>query len=168
MRKVTDRLRITVQVGHVLLRPDSKESVCAFVSLVEALDRLTVRQHILMSDAAGLRRVQACPFATVGAIVRSPVVASCMMPGVDVIHAHDASGGQVGLLLTLTRSIPYVLYADARRAAAPPVYDMVLRRATAVLDGTHIDAERLIEIYRRTMDGAALLSEFPKYPDGGQ
>lgn len=146
-----------MEVGHVLLQPASDEALRCFSAFVEALDRLAVKQHVLIADAAVARRLRACPFVEVGPAVRSPVVASCLMPDVDVVHTHETRSGQVGLLLTLTRSIPYVLTTGPAEASkCGPFYDTVLRRARAVLDGDAYDAERFIEIYRRVVDGSPL------------
>ena len=38
-------------------------------------------------------------------------MAYCLMPDVDLVHIHEVKSGQAGLLLTLTRSIPYVITA---------------------------------------------------------
>ena len=155
-------------VGHVLLRPQSDESIRRMTMLVEWVDHLAIRQHILTSDIVCARRVQSFPHATTGPIVRSPVIANCLMPKVDIVHAHDARGGQVGLLMALTRSVPFVVQRfEDQRSLREPFRDMILRRAGAVLDRVD-DVERLIETYRRVVDGAPVMSELPKYSDRRQ
>ncbi|NNC77235.1 MAG: hypothetical protein HKN77_04680, partial [Woeseiaceae bacterium] len=60
--------------------------------------------------------------------VKTPVMAYCLMPDVPVVHAHDSSGGQAGLLLTLTRSIPYVI---TRRSSRPVGKNPITRSAVS-------------------------------------
>lgn len=61
-------------------------------------------------------------------------MAYCLMPDVAVVHAHGRSGGQAGLLMTLTRSTPYVL---TRRSTKPvgrnPVSRSIIHRAACVI-----------------------------------
>ena len=158
-----------MNVGHVLLQPGSDDALLNVVTLIESLDRLAVRQFVLLADSAASRRLRACPYVQVGQTVRSPVVANCLMGDVDVVHAHDTKSGQVGLLLTLTRSIPFVL--TERRdgpQASGAVNEMVRRRARAILDASATDAERLIDIYRQVADGVAPVSELPEHADRRQ
>lgn len=155
-----------MRVGHLLLTAASDEMRCGFIDLIETLDRLAIPQYVVVGDEAVARRLGACPYVDVGPVVRSPVVASCVMPRVDVAHAHDAGGGQAGLLLTLTRSIPFVLSEEAGGAKNGHTLMQSVRkraRATVVLDG--LDAERLIDIYR---SASTPDSELPEDADGRQ
>ena len=90
----------TVKIGHIYLSTASDDAASEFALLVEALDRLAVEQHAIVSSAALARRLQSCPYVTVGPVVKSPVVAYCLMPDIDLVHAHDEKSGQAGLLLT--------------------------------------------------------------------
>ncbi len=155
-----------MKVGHVLLQSGSPEALRRFTELVEALDRLALRQFVLVGDSAASRRLSVCPYVQVGQVVRSPVVANCLMADVDVVHAHDARSGQVGLLLTLTRSIPFVL-TESREGSTTvgAVNHMVRRRALAIIEDTTMDAERMIDLYRQAADGVAPVSELPKHAD---
>ena len=67
------------------------------------------------------------------------------MPDVDVVHIHDTKSYQAGLVLRLTRSIPYVL--THRAAAAPtrsPIARSVIARSAGVICPTDVAANALI------------------------
>ena len=154
-----------MKVGHLCLARKTPRSAARFIALVEALDRLAVRQYVLVADAAVARRLQGCPYVEVGPIVRSPVVANCLVPAIDIVHAHDERGAQAGLLLTLTRSIPYVLTAGLTRASrGGSLHRSVLSRARAQVPPDLLDADALIETYQRA---AGAGSEFPENADSG-
>jgi hypothetical protein len=56
------------------------------------------------------------------------------MSRVDITHVHEPSAGHAGLLLTLTRSIPYILTHRGEIALARnPLLQAVYRRAAAVI-----------------------------------
>lgn len=136
-----------------------------FIPLVEALDRLAVPQHVIVSDEAVARRLEACPYVATGPVTSSPVMANCYMSAVDVVHAHDPVGGRAALLLALTRSVPYVLTRlkdDGRRPS--PIRDMIRNRAAAELSMDEISAEALVDAYRRARRA---WSEFPQDADRG-
>ena len=137
-----------MKIGHICLKNSSSTAAKRFLSIVEGLDRLAIEQHILVADTSLAQRLRALPFATVGPVVRSPVMAYCLMPPVDVVHVHDDQGSQAGLLLTLTRSVPFVL---AEGVVAPdsrsPLRKSVLRRAQAIVDCSERDAETLLTVY---------------------
>jgi hypothetical protein len=147
-----------VKIGHVFLLAADEAAANAFVELVEGLDRLAVDQHVLVSDIAIARRLDSRPYVTVGPIVRSPVMAYCLMPLVDLVHAHDEKAGQTGLLLTLTRSIPFVLSSSAGRGSHP-LQRSVASRAQGLIRVDGVGADRLVEQYRETIDA---WSELPQ------
>jgi hypothetical protein len=147
-----------VKIGQVFLGVTDETATKAFVSLVEDLDRLAVSQHVLVSDIAVARRLDSRPYVTVGPIVKSPVMAYCLMPTVDLVHAHDHRSGQAGLLLTLTRSMPYVLSAAAA-GRRDPLQRSIARRARCLIDADDLVANRLVERYREAI---AAWSEFPQ------
>ena len=130
----------------------------AFARLVEDLDRLAVEQHVLVGDIAIARRLDSRPYVTVGPVVSSPVMAYCLMPAVDLVHAHDQKGGQAALLLTLTRSMPYVL-SPAAGNGRDPLQRSITGRARRLIEADELSADRLIETYRETITG---WSEFPQ------
>lgn len=105
-----------------------------FVALVEALQESEVDQAIIVRNSTLASRLALVENVTVGPVVRSAVTAFCLLPHVDVVHVHDSSAAQAGLLLTLTRSVPYVL---TYRADVPltrnPLTLSVYRRAAAVI-----------------------------------
>ncbi len=131
-----------MRVGHINLETSMNGNGEHFIRLVEALDRQKVEQHVIVANRALAGRVAVYENVAVGPVVRSPVMAYCLMPEVDVVHAHDESGGRAGLLMTLTRSTPYVL---TRRLAGPvgrnPVTRSTIRRAASLVCPTD-DAAR--------------------------
>lgn len=121
-------------IGHINLAQTVHEAGEPVVRLVEALARARMDQYILVRNETLAKRLDAVDRVTVGSIVHSPVMAYCLLPHVDVAHAHDVAAGQAGLLLTLTRSIPYVL--SHRGILTPngnPLVPAVYKRATKVL-----------------------------------
>jgi len=123
-----------VQVGHINLAKSFNGTGEHFVSLVESLQDEGIDQHVVVRNVTLAKRLHAVENVVVGPVVRSPITAYCMMPRLDVVHIHDSSAGQVGLLLTLTRSIPYVL---THRGSIPtglsPLMQAVYRRATSII-----------------------------------
>lgn len=123
-----------MRVGHINLDRSLNGTAEHFVRLIEALDRQGVRQHILVADAALARRLQICEQVQAGPVVRSWIMACCLMPDVDVVHVHDRLGRRAGLVLKLTRSIPYVL---SRREidvlGANPIDRSIVQRAGGVI-----------------------------------
>jgi len=122
-------------IGHINLATSIYGTGESFISLVEALDRAGMRQHILVRNATLAKRVDvAGDNVVVGPIVHSPVTACCLMPHVDIIHVHEPIAGQAGLLLTLTRAIPYILTHRGEIALARnPLLQAVYRRAAAII-----------------------------------
>ena len=152
-----------MKIGHICIETQSEEQNARFVALVEALDRLAVDQHILVSSSVLARRLSTCPYVTLGPIVRSPVMACCLMPAVDLVHIHGARSGQAGLLLTLTRSIPYVLGEDRDRTSATrPLRQSVVQRARAIVSVDASDPELLLAAYESALNRR---SEFPEDSD---
>ena len=149
-----------MKIGHICIETQSDEQNARFIALVEALDRIAVDQHILVSSSALARRLSACPYVTIGPIVRSPVMACCLMPPVDLVHIHGARSGQAGLLLTLTRSIPYVLDDQAGGLGEQrPVQRSVVQRARALVNARLADPEMLLATYTAALNGDLELPE---------
>lgn len=131
-----------------------------FAILVESLDRLAIDQHVLVSNTALARRLHSCPYVTVGPVVKTPVMAYCLMPNVDLVHIHDTKGGQVGLLMTLTRSTPFVMTFDGEnKSGGNPIRRSIFDRAQAMVSSTELDTEGTIRVYRKTIDA---WSELPQ------
>ena len=81
------------------------------------------------------KRLAGCQNVTVGPIVKKPVMAYCLMPNVDLAHVHEGKSGQAGLLLTLTRSIPFVITTTAGGGdTTSPLTRSVLSRAAHVVE----------------------------------
>ncbi len=98
-----------VKIGHICLTPPGNDISEHFAALVEALDRHDTDQHVLVASVMLAKRLGACQNVTVGPIVKTPVMDYCLLPNVDLAHVHEGKSGQAGLLLTLTRSIPFVI-----------------------------------------------------------
>lgn len=155
-----------MKIGHICLVSESDDAIQRFAALVEAFDRLAIEQHVLVSSVALARRLQSCPYVTVGPVVRTPVMAYCLMPAVDLVHIHDEKSGQAGLLLTLTRSTPFVMRAPTEKSASSrnPLKRSVLQRAQCLIPSSMQEADDLLGIYQETIDA---WSKFPQDADCG-
>ncbi len=123
-----------MQIGHINLARSFNGTGEHFVSLVEGLQQTGVPQHVLVRNVALAKRLDAVEGVVVGPVVHSPVTAYCMMPHLDLVHVHDLTSGQAGLLLTLTRSIPYVLtHTSTAGMSKNPLTQAIYRRALCVL-----------------------------------
>lgn len=123
-----------VYVGHINLAKSFNDTGKHFVSLVEALQRAGMRQYVLVRNVTLAKRIGAVDNVVVGPVVRSAVTAFSLMPRVDVAHMHCAAAGQAGLLLALTRSIPYVLSHTGPDALSRNPFTLAIyRRAGTVL-----------------------------------
>lgn len=120
-------------IGHINLAAATAETCEPFISLVEALRQSGIRQHVLVRDPALARRIAAIEGVEIGPVVHAPVLACCLMPRVDVAHAHEPVAGQAGLLLALTRSIPYVLTHCGVVPAGHALSRAIYRRASRVI-----------------------------------
>lgn len=124
----------SVQIGHINLAKSFNGTGEHFVSLVESLQNEGVDQHVLVRNVTLAKRLDAVDNVVVGPVVRSPISAYCLMPHLDLVHIHDGNAAQAGLLLTLTRSIPFVL---THRGDTPsnfnPLMQAVYRRATSII-----------------------------------
>ena len=141
-----------MRIGHIYLSTASNRATSEFTSLIEALDRLAVEQHVLVASAALARRLQSCPYVTVGPVVRSPVMAYCLMPDIDLVHTHDEKSGQAGLLLTLTRSIPFVtMRRESEHDGRNPLRRSIAQRAQALIDPADAGPDKLLQIYEQAV-----------------
>ena len=135
-------------IGHINLAKSFDRTSENCVSLVEGLQERGVRQYALVRNATLAKHLGAVDDITVGPVVRSAVMAYCHMPQLDVVHIHDMAAGQAGLLLTLTRSIPFVLthrgdFEGGTGALAQAIY----RRASRVIccDDSEVSILRHLE-----------------------
>ena len=124
-----------MKIGHICLAPPGGDVSERFAALVEALDRHDSVQHVLVASVMLAKRLAGCQNVTVGPIVKTPVMAYCLMPNVDLAHVHEGKSGQAGLLLTLTRSIPFVITTSAGSGnTTSPLTRSVFHRAAHVLE----------------------------------
>lgn len=147
MTKSTD-----MRIGHINLAKSFNGAGDNFVRLIEALQEHGTSQHILVRNVALAKRLDLIEDVTVGPAVRSAVMAYCLMPHVDVVHIHNSADGQAGLLLTLTRSIPYVLtHTDAPHGAGP-ISQAINRRAAGFVYRHDANAAKHIRVYRHAIE----------------
>ena len=117
-----------MEVGHINLEASINGAGEHFVKLVEGLSELDVRQHVIVRNKTLARRLEIVANVTVGPTVNSAVTAYCLTPPLALVHTHDEASGHAGLLLTLTRSIPYVA---TRHSARPPGDNPIVRSVYA-------------------------------------
>lgn len=120
-------------VGHINLVRSMNGMGEHFVKLIEGLDRQGLQQHVLVSNAALARRVAVYENVLVGPVVRTAVMAYCLMPDVDVAHVHDQKANQAGLVLRLTRSMPYVVTRRSPFADGNTISRSMLSRAAGII-----------------------------------
>ncbi|MDH3547942.1 MAG: glycosyltransferase [Gammaproteobacteria bacterium] len=126
--------RTSVRVGHIFLAKSFDGTDEHFVNLLEALMRAGLQQYVLVRNPSLAKRYDAIEGVDVGPTVRSAVAASCLMPHLDLVHAHDRAAGQAGLLLTLTRSIPFVLtHRESMAINKDPITQAVYKRAAGII-----------------------------------
>ena len=106
-----------MRIGHIDLSPHISAAEEQLVILVEALTAHNLEQHILVRNPFLAKRLAVCGGVSVGPIVRSSLTAFLLMPAVDLVHTHDIKAANTGLVLALTRSIPFVL--THRRRSTP-------------------------------------------------
>lgn len=133
-------------IGHINLAESMNGTGEHFVKLIEGLDRQGIRQHVLVRNRSLARRLAVCDNVTVGPVIRSPVMAYCMMPNVSVVHAHDDKSGQAALLMTLTRSTPYVVTRRSTQMLGKnPISRSIYRRAASLICSTDGAAAKMLE-----------------------
>lgn len=140
-----------MRIGHINLARSFNGAGEHFVRLIEGLQKLGVEQHVLVRNVELAKRLGILEQVSVGATVRSPVSALALMPPVDVVHAHDLAGSQAGLLLLLTRSIPYVLSGNGNGRIRNPVTRAIVRRASGIVERCDADAVIHLRIYRHAV-----------------
>jgi hypothetical protein len=155
-----------LKVAQIYLEKASAQGAQQFREIIESLDRLAIEQHVLVASADLAKSLGGLPYVTVGPLVSTPVMAYCLVPDVDVAHIHDGKSGQVGLLLTLTRSTPYVLNTiEAAQPTRNPLLASIRNRARLSVDTNQLRPEKLVDAYRDAIDG---LSKSPTDANGGQ
>ena len=135
-----------MRIGHINLDRSINGIGEHFIKLIECLDRQGIRQHIIVANASLARRVSIYENVLVGPVTKSTVMSYCLMPDVDVVHVHDPTSYQAGLILRLTRSIPYVLTHRATAAPArSPIARSVITRTAGVICPTDAAANAIIK-----------------------
>jgi len=147
-----------MKIGHICLASTAAGSGERFTALVKALANEKLEQHVLVASSALARQLADLPNVTVGPVVKSPVMAYCLMPEVDIAHIHEVKSGQAGLLLTLTRTIPYVITAASEDLGSKnPLTRSVLHRTAQLVPiindepVQHIAKEHM-QIYRDALN----------------
>lgn len=123
-----------MRIGHIDLSAHISGAEEQLVVLVEALAAHGVAQHVLVRNPFLAKRLSVCSGVSVGPIVRSPLTAYLMMQPVDLVHLHDKKAINAGVLLNLTRSLPYVL--THRQTSMPgknPIQRSQYQRADSVV-----------------------------------
>ncbi len=121
-------------IGHINLAKSMNGTGEHFVKLIEGLDRQGIRQHVLVRNRSLARRLAVCDNVTVGPVVRTPLMAYCLMPNVSVAHVHDDKSGHAALLMTLTRSTPYVVTRRSTQVLGKnPISRSIYSRAASLI-----------------------------------
>ena len=141
-----------MHVGHINLAKSFNGAGENFVKLIEALQERGANQYVIVRNVALAKRLDLVDNVTVGPTVRSAVMAYVLMPHVDVVHVHNASDGQAGLLLTLTRSIPYVLTQNGGAAGRGPLVQAVNNRASGFIYRHDANAGKHLRAYQHAID----------------
>ena len=155
-----------MKIGHICLDTVDAGKLNRIAALVEAIARQGVEQHILVASRELALRLAACPHLSVGPTVRSPIMAYCLMPEVELVHVHDDKSGQAALLLKLTRSIPFIITMDASFANdTSPLGRSVRNRASLAISEAYSASSQpqgleQLHIYQQALSRR---SEFPEY-----
>ena len=140
-------------VGHINLSKSFNGAGENFVRLIEALHDRGTTQYVIVRNVALAKRLDLVDDGlTVGPTVRSAVMAYVLMPHVDVVHVHNPADGQAGLLLTLTRSIPYVLTQNGEPVGRGPMWQAINRRASGFIYRHDANAAKHIRAYQHAIE----------------
>jgi hypothetical protein len=135
-----------VEIGHINLEASINGAGEHFVKLVEGLSDLGVRQHVIVRNKTLARRLEIVKNVTVGPTVNSAVAAYCLTPPLGLVHVHDEASGHAGLLLTLTRSLPYVAtWHSELPPGDSPIVRSVYSRAVRLICSTKRAAKVLTD-----------------------
>ena len=136
---------MAIRIGHVCLDRSFNGIGEHMVSLVEGLSAQGAAQHVIVKHPSLATRLALGDKVTTGPATGASVVACCLMPPVDVVHCHDDRSAQAGLLLQLTRSIPFVVTRRSRgNPADNPVSQAIYRRAGSVICTTDAASRALL------------------------
>lgn len=142
-----------MHIGHINLSQSFNGAGEHFVNLIDSLQQHSIQQYVLVRNVALAKRLDLIDGVVVGPVVRSPITAYCLMPSVDIVHIHNESCSSAGLLLTLTRSIPFVLTrCEEIDQSKNPINQLVCNRASDFVDEKQVTASEHMQIYRRAVD----------------
>lgn len=140
-------------IGHINLAKTFDCTGECFVTLVETLQQLGTKQYVVVRNAGLAKRLDHVTNVVVGPTVRSSISAQSLIPQVDIVHIHGRSGWPAGLLLLLTRSLPFVLTSTEQDARFKnPIMQSAYDRASAVIPKEMTDAADILLIYRRSVE----------------
>ena len=139
-------------VGHVCLLKDSDAAGEQLLHLAEALGKQGIRQHVAVRSASLAGQLAGVEDVTVGPLVSSPGAAFCTIPAIDIAHLHDTRSLPVGLLLALTRSIPFItMYRDDSLPSDRAVIQLAYRRASSIVCLTNKAGDVMQTSYPKTI-----------------
>ena len=141
-----------MNIGHINLAKSFNGAGENFVKLIEALQAQGVTQYVLVRNVTLAKRLDLIDDVTVGPTVRSAVMAYCLMPHVDVVHIHSPSDGPAGLLLTLTRLIPYVLTHQDQIPGLSPLAQAIHNRASGFVYRHDANAAKHLRVYQHAIE----------------
>ena len=142
-----------MHIGHINLSESFIDAGKNFVTLIESLQQHSMQQHVLVRNVALAKRISLIENVTVGPVVRSPVSAYSLMPHVDVVHIHDLASRSAGILLALTRSVPFVLTRhQALVNRGNPLDQAACKRASGFVEESQTGIGEHLRVYRRAVD----------------
>lgn len=131
---MTKRWTAIVFIGHVNLSKRFDSSGTQLLLLTRALSKHGVRQHAVVRCPLLLEGLSDITNVSLGPLADSPVMANCVLPAVDLAHLHDTRSATTGLILSLTRSIPYIITIRGRAVPAHhAIARSIHRRAACVI-----------------------------------
>lgn len=134
-----------MNIGHINLEKSLRGIGEHFVCLIDALHHLELRQYLLVQNVTLAKRLDMIAGVTVGPVVTTAITAACCLPHVDIVHIHHPAAVQSGLILTLTRSMPFVLTHRGPVPGLNPVTQSAYRRAAAVVCADDDTAAALLD-----------------------
>lgn len=146
-----------MHVGHINLAESFNGAGEHFVKLIESLRMHGVEQYVVVRNVELAKRLDIVQGVTVGPCVRTAITAHCLVPDVDVVHLHDRTSWQAGLLLILTKSIPYVL-TDRNNGElnGNPLTRAVRDRSAGLIDPEVADVAAHLQIYRQATSNLSM------------
>jgi glycosyltransferase involved in cell wall biosynthesis len=131
-----------MKIGHINLTKEYGGSSHQLLMLAKALSRHGIGQHVIVRNPMLAQRLAELPDISVGPVVNSPVTAYAMLPNVDLVHVHDRKSLPTGLLMHLTRSVPYII---TQRSLTPPTANGIVRSVYRRAEGIACVSEAVAE-----------------------